>query len=83
MVQRKKDVDLVKSFQTSIYCFLAKFGFDTALPVPSVFEDSPAYQPASRERASERVQKMYALKNPVGDTPRRAASLERQLMQGT
>ena len=57
-------VDLVKSVPTSIYYLLAKFGFDTAEneyysqfsfrtpPVPSVFEDSPVYQPASQPRTS-------------------------------
>jgi hypothetical protein len=44
-------VDLVKSFQTSIYYYLlAKCGFDTA-------ENEPP----------KRVQKIYALKDPVGD----------------
>ena len=47
-----KLVDLVESFQTFMYYLLAKFGVDTAE------KDSPVYQPASRERASQSLPKI-------------------------
>ena len=48
---KEKNVDLVKSFPTSMY--LQKFGFDTT-------ENEPP-------KGSKKYQKMYTLNDPVGD----------------
>ena len=55
-------------------------------PVPSVFEDSPVYQPASRERASQSLPKLSYVRHDGAGEPRRGGEwppAEAEVQAGT
>ena len=64
-------VDLVKSFQASIYYLVARFGFDTA-------QNSPVYRRRRRERASQKPKVSPELDQKLAPTRPEAEARQRR-----